>query len=214
MATAQRSRGAARSIVSLGHLLVGGAALVFAGVMIVAGSDSGLGGVFLPWDCCSRSPQESSMYTAAMVLRRAPRDRSRPLPDPQHRRTRSRGRPCLRGDCGGAKLWRPLALSSAAAIRAPPRSRGRRTPVLRFPQPHPRRQRNELPLWGRSFGRATTPPGALRLVHRFHRLMTGEQSGGHTSPWEAVGCQGAAEAHRRNATGREFGCQRPWHQWR
>ena len=39
MATGLRSQGAARSIISVGHLLVGGAAFVFAGVMIVAGSN-------------------------------------------------------------------------------------------------------------------------------------------------------------------------------
>jgi hypothetical protein len=50
---------------------------------------------------------------------------SRPLADPQHRRTAGRGRPRLWSDCRGAKLWRPLALSSAAAIGASPRSRCR-----------------------------------------------------------------------------------------
>ena len=78
MATAQRSRGAARSIVSLGHLLVGGAALVFAGVMIVAGSDSGLGGVFLPLGLLLALAAGVFTYTAAMVLRRAPRDHHGP----------------------------------------------------------------------------------------------------------------------------------------
>ena len=77
MATAQRSRRAARTIVSLGHLLVGGAAFVFAGVMIVAGSDSGaeLGEVLLPLGLLLALAAGVFTYTAAMALRRAPRDR-------------------------------------------------------------------------------------------------------------------------------------------
>ncbi len=80
MATAQRSRGAARSIISLGHLLVGGAAFVFAGVMIVAGSDSRaeLGGVFLPLGLLLALAAGVFTYTAGMVLRRGPRDRHGP----------------------------------------------------------------------------------------------------------------------------------------
>ena len=78
MATAQRSRGAARSIVSLGHLLVGGAAFVFAGVLIVAGSDSGLGGVFLPLGLLLALAAGVFTYTAATVLRRGRRDRHGP----------------------------------------------------------------------------------------------------------------------------------------
>ena len=78
MATAQRSRGAARSIISLGHLLVGGVAFVFAGVMIVAGSDSGLGGVFLPLGLLLALAAGVFASTAALVRRRAPRDRHGP----------------------------------------------------------------------------------------------------------------------------------------
>ncbi len=78
MATAQRSRGAARSIISIGHLLVGGSAFAVAGVMIVAGSDSGLGGVFLPLGLLLALAAGVFMYTAAMVLRRAPGDRHGP----------------------------------------------------------------------------------------------------------------------------------------
>ncbi|MGZ4600268.1 MAG: hypothetical protein ACXVYY_06840 [Oryzihumus sp.] len=49
MGTDGRPRGAARSVISLGHLLVGGAALVLAGVMIDAGRapNAELDGVFL-----------------------------------------------------------------------------------------------------------------------------------------------------------------------
>src|SRR3954452_6036202 len=80
MATAQRSRDAARSIITLGHLLVGGAAFVFAGVMIIAGSDSGaeLGGVLLPMGLLLALAAAAFSYTATMVLRRAPEDRHGP----------------------------------------------------------------------------------------------------------------------------------------
>jgi drug/metabolite transporter (DMT)-like permease len=80
MATAQRSRDSAGSIVAIGHLLVGGAAFVFAGVMIVAGSDPGaeLGGVLLPLGLMLALVAAAFSYTAAMVLRRAPQDRYAP----------------------------------------------------------------------------------------------------------------------------------------
>jgi len=80
MATDQRSRGAARSVISLGHLLVGGAAFVFAGMMIVAGSDSRaeLGEVFLPLGLLLALAAGVFMYTAGMVLRRGPRGRHGP----------------------------------------------------------------------------------------------------------------------------------------
>jgi peptidoglycan/LPS O-acetylase OafA/YrhL len=80
MATAQRSGRAARTIVSVGHLLVGGAAFAFAGVMIVAGSDSGaeLGEVLLPLGLLLSLAAGVFTYTAAMVLRGAPRDRHVP----------------------------------------------------------------------------------------------------------------------------------------
>ena len=71
MATDQRSRHAARSIISVGHLLVGGAALVFAGVMIVAGSDSRaeLGEVLLPLGLLLALAGAVFTYAAGMVLR-------------------------------------------------------------------------------------------------------------------------------------------------
>ncbi len=77
MATAERFGGAARTIVSLGHLLVGGAALVFAGVMIVAGSDSGaeLGAVLLPLGLLLSLAAGVFTYAAAMTRRRTARDR-------------------------------------------------------------------------------------------------------------------------------------------
>ena len=80
MATAQRSRRAARGIISVGHLLVGGAALVFAGVMIVAGAESGaeLGGVLLPLGLLLALAAGVFTYTAATVLRRGRRDRHGP----------------------------------------------------------------------------------------------------------------------------------------
>ena len=80
MATAQRSSGAARSIIGLGHLLVGGAALVLAGVMIVAGSDSGagLGAVSLPLGLLLALAAGTFTYTAVTVLRRAPGQRHGP----------------------------------------------------------------------------------------------------------------------------------------
>jgi drug/metabolite transporter (DMT)-like permease len=79
MATAQTRRGA-RGIIGVGHLLVGGAALVFAGVMIVTGADSGaeLGGVFLPLGLLLALAAGVFTYTAATVLRRRRGDRYGP----------------------------------------------------------------------------------------------------------------------------------------
>ena len=80
MATAQRSRRAARGIISFGHLLVGGAAFVFAGLMIVAGADSRaeLGGVFLPMGLLLAVAAGVFTYTVATVLRRGRGDRRGP----------------------------------------------------------------------------------------------------------------------------------------
>jgi drug/metabolite transporter (DMT)-like permease len=77
MGTDWRTDGAARNIITFGHLLVGGAALVFAGVMIIAGSapDAGLGGVALPLGLLLALAATVFTYTAVMVLRRAPEDR-------------------------------------------------------------------------------------------------------------------------------------------
>lgn len=80
MATDHPLRGTAQSIISLGHLLVGVAAFVFAGVMIVAGSDSRaeLGGVLLPLGLLLALAAAVFTYVACMVLRRAPKDRHAP----------------------------------------------------------------------------------------------------------------------------------------
>jgi drug/metabolite transporter (DMT)-like permease len=77
MANDHRSRDAARSIISVGHLLVGGAAFVFAGVMIVSGSDSRaeLGEVLLPLGLLLALAGAVFTYAAATVLRSAPGDR-------------------------------------------------------------------------------------------------------------------------------------------
>lgn len=76
MAIAPGSRRAARGIISLGHLLVGGAAFVLAGAMIVAGSGSRaqLGGVFLPLGLLLALAAGVFTYAAATVLRRGRRD--------------------------------------------------------------------------------------------------------------------------------------------
>ena len=62
MATGERSRRAVRSIIGVGHLLVGGAAFVFAGVMVVAGQTlaPNWAECFFRWGCCSGWPQDSS----------------------------------------------------------------------------------------------------------------------------------------------------------
>ena len=58
----------ARSVIGCGHLLVGGSALVFAGVMIVAGRDpeAGLGGVLLGLGLILALA--AALFTAAAVL--------------------------------------------------------------------------------------------------------------------------------------------------
>jgi drug/metabolite transporter (DMT)-like permease len=77
MATDDGGRAAARRTVSLGHLLVGGVALVFAGAMVVAGSDPNaeLGGVLLPLGLVLALAAAGFTYSAVMVLRRAPDER-------------------------------------------------------------------------------------------------------------------------------------------
>ena len=77
MASDHAARSAAPSIVSVGHLLVGGAALVFAGAMIVAGADPNaeLGGVLLPLGLVLALAAAVFTYTAVMVMRRAPEER-------------------------------------------------------------------------------------------------------------------------------------------
>lgn len=69
-----RSGDAARRITRLGHLVAGGAALVLAVVLIVAGSapDAGLGAVALPVGLLLALAAGGFTYTAAMLLRRAP----------------------------------------------------------------------------------------------------------------------------------------------
>lgn len=81
MGTDRWPGGAARGIVSIGHLLVGGAALVFAGVMVVAGlaPNAELGGVLFPLGLVLAVAATVFTYTALMVLRRAPDDRRGPL---------------------------------------------------------------------------------------------------------------------------------------
>jgi drug/metabolite transporter (DMT)-like permease len=76
METDRRPRGTARSMVSLGHLLVGGAALVFAGVMIVAGRapNAELDGVLLGLGLLLALAATVFTSTAVLVLRRAPDD--------------------------------------------------------------------------------------------------------------------------------------------
>jgi hypothetical protein len=80
MGTDPRPRGAVGSIVGLGHLLVGAAALVFAGVLIVAGSDplAELGTVLLPLGLLLGLVATVFTCTAVTVLRRAPEDRRGP----------------------------------------------------------------------------------------------------------------------------------------
>jgi len=80
MASDQRSRGAARSIISVGHLVVGGVGCVLAGVLIVAGSDSRaeLEGVLLPLGVLLALAAAVFTYAAGMVLRSAPEDRHGP----------------------------------------------------------------------------------------------------------------------------------------
>ena len=69
-----RTRAATRNVVSSGHLLVGGSALVFAGVMIVAGRDpeAGLGGVFLGLGMILAVAAALFTFAAVHVLRAGP----------------------------------------------------------------------------------------------------------------------------------------------
>ena len=73
MGTDWRPRGA-RSLINLGHLLVGGAALLLAGVMIVAGRapNAELEGVLLAWGLLLALVAMGFTCTAIVVLRRAP----------------------------------------------------------------------------------------------------------------------------------------------
>ncbi|XGX79792.1 hypothetical protein LQK93_02608 [Terrabacter sp. BE26] len=73
MGTDTESRVSARGVISLGHVLVGGAALVFAGVMIFAGRapDAGLGGVFVGLGLLLALAAGLFTYAAVLVLRRA-----------------------------------------------------------------------------------------------------------------------------------------------
>lgn len=73
MGTDRRPRVAARSVISLGHLLVGGAALVFAGVMTVAGRapNAELDGALLGVGLVLALAATVFTCTAFLVLRRA-----------------------------------------------------------------------------------------------------------------------------------------------
>ena len=76
MASDQAAQSAARRTVGVGHLLVGTAALVFAGAMVVAGSDPNaeLGGVLLPLGLVLALAAAGFTYMAVMVMRRAPEE--------------------------------------------------------------------------------------------------------------------------------------------
>lgn len=71
--TGQPPRGAGPAMINLGHLLVGGAALVFAGVMIVAGRgpNAELDGVLLGLGLLLALAATVFTCTALLVLRRA-----------------------------------------------------------------------------------------------------------------------------------------------
>jgi drug/metabolite transporter (DMT)-like permease len=73
MGTDWRPRGP-RGLIRLGHLLVGGSALVLAGVMIVAGlaPDAELDAVLLPWGVLVALAATAFTCTAIVALRRAP----------------------------------------------------------------------------------------------------------------------------------------------
>lgn len=73
METDRRPRGTARSMVNLGHLLVGGAALVFVGVLIVAGlaPNAELDGVLVGLGLLLALPATVFTGTAVLVLRHA-----------------------------------------------------------------------------------------------------------------------------------------------
>ena len=78
MATDRRPRGAARIVISLGHLLVGGVALVFAGVMMVASRapNAELDGAFLGLGLLLALAATLFACSAVLVLRRAPDGRA------------------------------------------------------------------------------------------------------------------------------------------
>jgi hypothetical protein len=71
---------ATRTVISCGHLLVGGSALVFAGTMIVAGRapDAGLGGVFLGLGLILAMAAALFTFAAVLVLRAEPTRHSSP----------------------------------------------------------------------------------------------------------------------------------------
>ena len=73
-----RPRSFTRSVISCGHLLVGGSALVFAGVMVVAGRDpeAGLGGVLLGLGLILVMAAALFTFAAVLVLRAGPTRRS------------------------------------------------------------------------------------------------------------------------------------------
>ena len=78
METGQQSMGSARRVISLGHLLVGGVALVSSGVMMFAGRapNAGLGGVFVGVGLLLALAAALFTYVAVLVLRRGPDARS------------------------------------------------------------------------------------------------------------------------------------------
>ena len=73
----RRPRSFTRSIISCGHLLVGGSALVFSGVMVVAGRDpqAGLGGVLLGLGLILAMAGALFTFAAVLVLRAGPTHR-------------------------------------------------------------------------------------------------------------------------------------------
>ena len=74
----RRPRSFTRSVIGCGHLLVGGSALVFAGVMILAGRDpeAGLGGVLLGLGLILAVAAALFTLAAVLVLRAGPTRRS------------------------------------------------------------------------------------------------------------------------------------------
>ena len=81
MGTDQQSRVSARGVVSLGHVLVGGAALVFSGVMVFGGRepDAGLGGVFVGLGLLLALAAALFTYVAVLGLRRTHDGRGGPV---------------------------------------------------------------------------------------------------------------------------------------
>jgi drug/metabolite transporter (DMT)-like permease len=82
MGTDRRPRGTARSIISLGHLAVGGATLVFAGAMIVSGRapNAELDGVLLGLGLLLAVAATLFTCMALLALRRAHEGRGGVLP--------------------------------------------------------------------------------------------------------------------------------------